>query len=114
MARAYVVTKRLAGIQVRTFCLEKACPWGGDGKPDRKYTALTYPSLWQHMADLPSGRRCWYEIIREGQPCHLYFDLEFQKDINEGLDGDVMVDRLLAIVAASARCALHGPYLGTF
>eukprot|EP00953_Heterococcus_sp_UTEX-ZZ885_P027725 14840-Heterococcus_DN1.PRE.2 len=32
-----------------------------------------------------------YEVIREGCPCRLYFDLEFQRQFNVHLDGDELV-----------------------
>ena len=42
----------------------------------------------------------------QGSPCHLYFDLEFDRLANHGLDGSVLVDTLLLKVAE----ALHEVY----
>lgn len=40
-----------------------------------------------------------YEIIREGAPCRMYFDLEFARGCNEGLDGEVLVRAWINVVA---------------
>ncbi|ETN17373.1 hypothetical protein PPTG_05187 [Phytophthora nicotianae INRA-310] len=39
-----------------------------------------------------------YEIIREGVPCRLYFDLEFKRGINLHVDGDALVARLVSLL----------------
>lgn len=36
--------------------------------------------------------RHYYEIIQEGQACHLYFDLEYSKALNPQLDSARMMD----------------------
>ncbi|KAL4557033.1 hypothetical protein LXL04_035203 [Taraxacum kok-saghyz] len=38
-----------------------------------------------------------YEVIQEGSPCHLYFDLEFNIKENAEKNGDEMVDILISI-----------------
>lgn len=45
--------------------------------------------MWNHH----SGMMCCFQ----GLPCHLYFDLEFNKGDNVGKDGDEMVDLLIAV-----------------
>ena len=47
-----------------------------------------------------------WQVIADGQPCHLYFDLEFNTACNPGLQGDDMVDGLLAVTAEGLRCML--------
>lgn len=49
-----------------------------------------------------------YEVIRAGRPCHLYFDLEFSKPANPGLDADSRVDLLLGLVRQELRCVGGG------
>ena len=49
--------------------------------------------------------RCFCTFL-QGSPCHLYFDLEFDRLANHGLDGNVLVDTLLLKVAE----ALHEVY----
>lgn len=46
----------------------------------------------------------------QGLPCHLYFDLEFDKRVNIGKDGDEMVDLLISVVleALQEKYAIHG------
>ena len=42
-------------------------------------------------------------MVREGRPCHLYFDLEYVPEANPGADGDALVDALLRHVAAQLQ-----------
>lgn len=39
-----------------------------------------------------------YEVIPEGAVCKLYFDLEFHKPSNEGVDGKSLVFLLIQVV----------------
>ena len=48
-------------------------------------------------------RHC-YEVLREGQRCHLYFDLEFARALNAEFDGAAAVLTLLEIVRALVGC----------
>lgn len=52
----------------------------------------TYPRL-RHV----------YEIIREGSPCRMYFDLEFARAHNPGLDGEWLVQSWINVVAGEKR-----------
>lgn len=52
----------------------------------------TYPPL-RHV----------YEIIREGSPCRMYFDLEFARAHNPGLDGEWLVRSWINVVAGEKR-----------
>ncbi|CBN75167.1 similar to coiled-coil domain containing 111 [Ectocarpus siliculosus] len=47
----------------------------------------------------PSPLRHMYEIIREGRPCRMYFDLEFARGPNPGLDGEELVCAWINVVA---------------
>ncbi|CAM9110286.1 unnamed protein product, partial [Discosporangium mesarthrocarpum] len=47
----------------------------------------------------PTCLRHVYEIIREGMPCRMYFDLEFRKALNPGLDGEALVKTWINVVA---------------
>lgn len=51
---------------------------------------------------LPALRHV-YEIIREGAPCRMYFDLEFARGCNEDLDGDALVRAWINVVAGEGR-----------
>ncbi|KAE9592559.1 hypothetical protein Lalb_Chr19g0130571 [Lupinus albus] len=72
----------------------------------RRFLASTYTEFWQRYKNMDSKFRHHYEVIREGLPCHLYFDLEFNKKVNIGKNVDKMVDLLLSVVLE----ALHEKY----
>jgi hypothetical protein len=84
-----------AGARLRVFSREDA---GGR----RRFLATSYAELWRRYAALPPSARHYYEIIREGRPCHFYLDLEFATAANPGRDGPGAVDAVLA----AARAAL--------
>jgi hypothetical protein len=46
------------------------------GHGSRSFLVTTDERLWREYRSLPARGRHHYEIIREGRPCHLYFDLE--------------------------------------
>ncbi|KAK9021812.1 hypothetical protein V6N11_011781 [Hibiscus sabdariffa] len=64
----------------------------------RRYLASTYEEFWKRYKLMESKLRHHYEVIQEGFPCHLYFDLEFNKRDNLGRDGDEMVDLLIIVI----------------
>ena len=53
----------------------------------RRFFTNTYLSFGRDMAERAPGSH-FYEVIQEGQPCWLYFDLEFSKIVNPQLDAD--------------------------
>jgi hypothetical protein len=90
---------------VRVFCVEKPIyKKNSDGMSNnhndppgyyRSFVAASITSLWREFRCTPPPKRHWYEVIREGHPCHLYFDIEFQQDINPGVDGHSRVSKLI-------------------
>ena len=50
-----------------------------------------------------------YEIIREGCPCRMYFDLEFARSYNPGLDGEELVRAWINVVAGKGCYGLISP-----
>ncbi|KAK2983582.1 hypothetical protein RJ640_023116 [Escallonia rubra] len=64
----------------------------------RRFLVSTYKEFWQRYKNMNSRFRHHYEVIQEGVPCHLYFDLEFNKQENAEKNGDEMVDLLLVVV----------------
>ncbi|CAA0812942.1 DNA primases [Striga hermonthica] len=64
----------------------------------RRFLVSTYKEFWRRYKDMKSKFRHHYEVIQEGFPCHLYFDLEFNKRENIGRDGDEMVDLLINVI----------------
>ncbi|KAF5838046.1 hypothetical protein DUNSADRAFT_3480 [Dunaliella salina] len=61
----------------------------------RMFICASASRFWSHYKDLRSDQRHHYEIIRQGMPCHLYFDLEFDPRVNPDVDGDGLVDLLV-------------------
>ncbi|KAL6780298.1 hypothetical protein ACKKBF_B13675 [Auxenochlorella protothecoides x Auxenochlorella symbiontica] len=80
---------------VHVFCVERS---GRGGAFYRSFAAASYPAVWQQYHQTPALQRHWYEVIREGHPCHLYFDLEFPIELNPGVDGQALTQRLLVLV----------------
>lgn len=80
-------------------------------EPGRKKTTYRYrvcplSKAWSEMKGCEDQSKMhWYEVIREGFPCHMYFDLEYPKapGLNEGLDDDALVDTLLGFVRKRLR-----------
>ncbi|CAI9092308.1 OLC1v1027508C1 [Oldenlandia corymbosa var. corymbosa] len=64
----------------------------------RRFLVSTYKEFWQRYMQMNPKFRHHYEVIQEGLPCHLYFDLEFDKKINLHKNGDEMVDLLISVV----------------
>ena len=62
--------------------------------------------LHQYLAMDPS-RRHVYEIIREDYPCRLYFDVEFSRLANKGLDGERVMRELEGWVREGLREVLR-------
>ncbi|EFN54394.1 hypothetical protein CHLNCDRAFT_135708 [Chlorella variabilis] len=85
---------------VRTFCVERRAR---GGTYYRTFTAASYPAVWQLFRHTAPKDLHWYEVIREGRPAHLYFDLEFVPRLNPQVDGEALVDVLLQHVAAQLR-----------
>jgi len=66
--------------------------------------------FWRRYRAMPADSRHHYEIIREGSPCHLYFDLEFDTSVNRKVDGAHATRCLLALVQE----ALHTQFQTSF
>ncbi|KAK7270904.1 hypothetical protein RJT34_26412 [Clitoria ternatea] len=78
----------------------------------RRFLVSTYTEFWQRYKNMDFKFRHHYEVIQEGLPCHLYFDLEFDKRVNIGKNGDEMVDLLMSVVleALHEKYAIHGDH----
>ena len=75
--------------RVRVFSEEVA---GGRG---RRYVVDSVAGVWRRYRTLPPSARHFYEILREGDPCHMYLDIEFKKALNPGVDGDALTEALV-------------------
>lgn len=76
----------------RVFSFENA----NDGK--RRFLVASFAEFWKNYKTTRDDQRHVYEIIREGVPCRLYFDLEFKRSINLHVDGNALVARLVSLL----------------
>ncbi|PHT43369.1 hypothetical protein CQW23_17394 [Capsicum baccatum] len=76
----------------------------------RRFLVSTYKEFWRRYETMNPKFRHHYEVIQEGLPCHLYFDLEFNKRENANKNGDEMVDLLIEIIfdAVKEKYCLEG------
>ncbi|XP_006401781.2 DNA-directed primase/polymerase protein [Eutrema salsugineum] len=72
----------------------------------RRFLVSTYEEFWKRYKSMDPRHRHHYEVIQEGLPCHMYFDLEFSQKENEGRNVDEMVDILISVILE----ALHEKY----
>ncbi|KAM6971958.1 DNA-directed primase/polymerase protein [Aplochiton taeniatus] len=79
---------------VHIFALEKEQASLGQ----RIYLVTSYSELWHYYRTYRQSLMHCYEVIPEGAVCKLYFDLEFYRPSNEGLDGKSMVSSLVQYV----------------
>ncbi|KAJ6960816.1 uncharacterized protein [Populus alba] len=63
----------------------------------RRFLVSTYREFWRRYKNMDAKFRHHYEVIQEGLPCHLYFDLEFSRRDNAERNGDEMVDLLISV-----------------
>jgi hypothetical protein len=87
----------------RVFCFECA----KEGK--RRFLVSEMDHFWQEYSTETTKveERHVYEIIREGLPCRLYMDLEFHQKINPTIQGEVLVDHIINLVALGLYVSLH-------
>ncbi|KAB5516862.1 hypothetical protein DKX38_027510 [Salix brachista] len=64
----------------------------------RRFLVSTYTEFWRRYKNMDAKFRHHYEVIQEGLPCHLYFDLEFSRGDNAERNGDEMVDLLISVI----------------
>jgi hypothetical protein len=72
----------------------------------RSYIVASNEAFWRRYRSMIPHNRHYYEVIRAGRPCHLYFDLEYCRVANPQSDGDQMVRTLCSEV----RTALGESY----
>ena len=89
---------REGGERLRYFAFEVPT---ASGSSRRGFLATTLRRFWRHYSVMPSCSRHYYELIRENEPCSMYYDLEFSKALNEGRaeSGDRIVDLVISLVS---------------
>ena len=58
-----------------------------DKKGTRRFFVTTYEECWRRLMRMNHNCRHFYEVVREGSPCYLYFDIEYSKTLNPSTDG---------------------------
>lgn len=51
----------------------------------------SYLSFWTQYNSVAKNKRHFYEVIPEGFPCKLYFDIEYMTEWNQGVCSSSMV-----------------------
>ena len=69
----------------------------------RRFLVSTYDEFWRRYNNMDPQIRHHYEVIQEGSPCHIYFDLEFNAKLNQKRDADEMVDTLVAVTFSALQ-----------
>ena len=80
------------GEYLKTFSQEL------ESNGSRKFLVSSYVEFWRRYKDIPQIFRHFYEIIREGLPCHAYFDLEFSREENPEVDGEEAIEGFLSVL----------------
>eukprot|EP01083_Nonionella_stella_P059719 156298_1 len=57
----------------------------------RNYLATNYIHFFKKYKSMKPSDRCYYEVIREGFPCKLYFDIEYETQYNTNINGDELM-----------------------
>ncbi|XP_062518745.1 DNA-directed primase/polymerase protein-like isoform X2 [Corticium candelabrum] len=64
----------------------------------RRFLATTYLAFYEKYRRTQAEERHFYEVIPEGHACKLYFDIEFNKELNPNCVGGHLVDKLIEFV----------------
>lgn len=106
-ARRVVLSADSAQESVRTWIEQQVRrPRGRAAYDVRLFTAATASRVWKLLRSRRAGNRHLYELIREGTPCHLYFDLEVDLEPARFNEAEAALDTLLSILTELFR---YGP-----
>ncbi|XP_053393469.1 DNA-directed primase/polymerase protein-like isoform X2 [Mercenaria mercenaria] len=101
---AFQFTKSTAK-DLHVFAFESESFEGNTGQ--RLYLSASYPVFWHYYSQLDDDKRLHYEVIPEGAVCKLYFDLEYDKTVNPGCDGNHMVDIFIQYVCKALQATFR-------
>ena len=101
------------GLQDDAFRFVDARPddnlrvWAAEINRDggRKYYAANIDEFWRRYRVLKPSFRHFYELIRSGEPCLLYLDLEYDRAANPTCDGERMVATVVALLSEALDAA---------
>jgi hypothetical protein len=69
--------------------------------------ATTYLAFFEKYRKARAEEKHFYEVIPEGHACKLYFDIEFNRDLNPSCDGDHLIDILIEAVSQELVRVFH-------
>lgn len=104
--RYYTLADALrAADALPVFAVDKANPKTPGCKDFR---VCTFRTAYDTLARTPPDQRCWYEIIKAGQPCHLYIDAECERcPENAAIDFDELDTLLRTHLETLTRTAAY-------
>ncbi|KAK3238400.1 hypothetical protein CYMTET_51584 [Cymbomonas tetramitiformis] len=73
------------------------------GTGRRRFLISSYTEFWRRYLRMRAEDRHYYEILREGLPCHLYYDVEYLYSANPDVDGELGIASLLALTAQALQ-----------
>lgn len=73
----------------------------------RKFVVCSLHDFWARYKLMTKGH--YYELIRTDSPCHLYFDLEFDFDLNPTANGSEMLQTFIELVFQRLHSHLNLP-----
>lgn len=91
-----------ASAGLRVFSREKMDSNTGS----RSFVVASYSEFWKVYKVLPPEARVYYELIREHDPCCLYFDIEYSRTLNPGVEESNMMRLLREQLFASLKSEL--------
>jgi hypothetical protein len=97
----FLAQRRHVQPQLRVFSFE--APNGESGQ--RRFLVASYEHFWERYLIFKLYLPSFYELIPEGEPCHLYFDLEFSRAANPTATTDAQLMALFfeALFGAISR-----------
>lgn len=90
----------VCSYELRIFCDEVK---GASGGFFRRFVVATYCGIWRMLRHKRCGFRHMYEVLRQGWPCNLYFDVEYNKPANPDLKTNLLMGILLDLVDQELR-----------
>ena len=90
-AIAFDAFKRIARVPNDGLCIMTREIFSDEDYGKRQYIITNYLHFFVLYNTMPQKARCYYEMIRDGLPCKLYFDIEYLKKYNKFVNGDELV-----------------------
>lgn len=80
-----------------------SCETEGSTTGSRKFIVASWREFWKVYKRLPATRRFFYEVIRENEPCCLYFDIEYARDMNPSINDEALMRTFLDALREALR-----------